>query len=167
MTEEDSTTIVRELIAFLRSTGTQHGIGASPAEVDCFCNEHRVVLPTELRAYFESCNGTNGDYAYGMICFWSLEQLRTVESELIGPKRDCPAMVQSAYKSVPSGSGEFYVFADLMHESQLYAIRLGQPGIANIIIVLDGDTPREVAGSFGRFLALYMHAPGSIGAVTD
>lgn len=167
MTKEYTTPIITELLAFLQSTGTRRGVGASPGEVDCFCDEQRVVLPPELRAYFQACNGTDGDYAYGMICFWSLEQLRTLESELIGPKRECPAMVQSAYKSVPSGNGGFYVFADLMHESQLYAIRLGQPGTTNIVILLDGHEPREIAGSFGQFLHLYIHAPDSIGAVVD
>ena len=149
---------VHKLKRNLKLQGTASGAGATEAFISAFEKRHAVIMPEDLRTYFSDLNGTAGDYAYGLIRFWGLEEVRSIREE-IAAKSECEAVIQSKYSDAVENSDSYFVFADFMHEAQLYAIYLSSRDVLNQVILLDGESPTVVADSFSDFLERYIAAP--------
>jgi SMI1 / KNR4 family (SUKH-1) len=158
---------IEKLVRFFESTGTNRGTGAKTDDITRFAQNADLLLPKDLATFLEVSNGTNGDYAPGMVCLWSLDQYRRLDSELNSQKHDSTALIHSAYQATPPNANEYFVFADFMHESKLYAIRLAESSQKGEVIILDGDAPRVVSRSFSEFLEQLMSNPSAIGAESD
>jgi hypothetical protein len=143
------------LLKYLESSETDFGPGAKSGEIDRFAIREKVALPIDLVSYLQSINGTNGDYAPGMVALWRLDQFQRLSCELDGSKRESTALIQSAYANAPVNADQYFVFADFMHEAKLYAIRF------------DGEPPRVVAKSFSEFIELLINDPAAIGGEPD
>lgn len=154
------------LVDFLRSEGTECGTGVDVTRLSDYEAVNKVTLPDDVRAYFLEVNGTNGDYACGIIRFWSLDEFATLE-QVIGASGSRAAVIQSAYDGSTGKRGDYFVFADHMHEAQLYAIRLRPESEPNQVVVLDGGEPVVVAGSFTDFIRRYLKSPESLRLVVD
>lgn len=164
MATTDTTT--EALVDFLKSERTQCGGGVAPSRISAFEKRNGVRLPDDLRTYFRELNGTGGDYAYGIIRFWGLDECVTLANE-VRSAGSRAAVIQSAYGEPSVEMEDFFVFADHLHESQLYAIRLRPESTANPVIVLDGGEPAEVATSFSDFVRCYLTTPESLRLVVD
>jgi hypothetical protein len=161
------TTIGKRLKDFIESHGSDCSSGASEARILEFEQKYSVVIPEDLRSYFAELNGTAGDYAYGIVRFWSIDEVRTVKQEIAAATPPDMAVIQAMY-SEPIDDGEnFFVFADCLHESQLYAIHLSTSDMPNDIILLDGEKPTVVAESFSDFVERYLTAPEDLRLVID
>jgi hypothetical protein len=155
------------LLKYLESSETDFGPGAKSGEIDRFAIREKVALPIDLVSYLQSINGTNGDYAPGMVALWRLDQFQRLSCELDGSKRESTALIQSAYANAPVNADQYFVFADFMHEAKLYAIRLADCVENGEVLILDGEPPRVVAKSFSEFIELLINDPAAIGGEPD
>jgi|TARA_B110000116_G_C16445452_1_gene406826 hypothetical protein len=159
-------TIGKRLKDFMKSDGSECGASASDARVLEFERKFGVVIPEDLRSYFIEVNGTAGNYAYGILRFWSIDEFRTVTQETSATRSPNHSVIQSAY-SEPIDDGEsFFVFADCMWDVQLYAIHLSTSDTPNNIILLDGGKPTVVAKSFSDFVERYLTSPDDLRLMT-
>jgi hypothetical protein len=156
----------RTLREFVESRGSKCGVGATDERIYEFERENNVQIPGDLRTYFIELNGTAGDYAYGIIRFWSIDECRTLEHE-ISAAIPGMAVIQATYGEPIEGYDQFFVFADYLHESQLYAIRLSSATQPNPIVMLDGGEPVVVADSFSDFVKRYLTAPEELRLEAD
>lgn len=154
------------LKAYLLSHDSQCGVPASDAEILEFEMRNMTTIPEDMRAYFREVNGTAGDYAYGIIRFWNIEEVRTLAQELMA-KRTSMALIHSRYTTPIQDEGTLFVFADYMHESQLYAIQLSPGAQRNPVIMLDGSDPTEIAISFTDFVERYLTTPEELRLMID
>ena len=164
MTTTNTTT--EALADFLKSERTACGTGVESSRVSAFEKRNGISLPEDLRSYFLDLNGTEGDYAHGIIRFWSLDECVTVANE-IQSAGSRAALIQSAYDQPSAEMNNYFIFADHLHESQLYAIRLRPETEPNSVVVLDGSQPAEVAASFSDFVRRYLATPESLRLVVD
>jgi len=126
-------------------------------------------MPVDVRDYFVAMNGCSaGGYGYGMIRFWNLDEVKSVAEEIPGNAPPTAAVIQSAYREPLAGGEHYFVFADFLHDLQLYAIHLSssQNGL-NPVIVLDGSAPIKIADSFSHFVDLYITSPKSLRLLVD
>jgi hypothetical protein len=161
-----ATTIGQRLKDYITFHGSDCGAGVSEERVSAFEHRNRILVPPDLRTYFITMNGTAGDYAYGIIRFWSLDELQSISQE-ISAKRTHKALIQSRYREPIEEGDTFFVFADCLHEAQLFAIYLSPQVKANPVIILDGDQPRKVADSFSHFVELYLASPERLQLIVD
>lgn len=156
----------KRLKEYLLSHGSACGISASDAEISQFESQNMTTIPDDLRSYFRSVNGTAGDYAYGIVRFWSLDEVQTVAHELAA-KQKSTALIHSRYAAPVPGAEALFVFADYMHESQLYAIKLSQSERVNPVFLFDGGDPVEIAKSFTDFVDQYLSNPEDLRLMVD
>jgi len=159
-------TSMEALVEFLKSERTECGTGVDSRRLSVYEAQNEVTFPEDVRAYFTDLNGTNGDYAYGIIRFWGLDEFATLE-DVIRASGSRAAVIQSAYDGSSWTRRDYFVFADHMHEAQLYAIRLRPESEPNQVVVLDGGEPTVVASSFTDFVRRYLKAPVSLRLVVD
>jgi hypothetical protein len=152
---------------YLSSQGVACGGEISRDRISEFERRYNVLMPSDLADYFATINGTDGD-AYGIIHFWDLSEVKTVEEEILAKSGPGSAVIQAAYSAPTTFGKHYFVFADCLYEAQLYAIRLSlsQHG-ANDVILLDGGEPIEVAESFSHFVELYIKEPGRLRLILD
>src|SRR5688572_5234003 len=89
-------TIAKRLKLFIESQGSECGTGVTEARISQFESETGVEIPDDLRAYFTELNGTAGDYTYGIIRFWSIDEVRTVSEEISAANPNM-AVIQTMY----------------------------------------------------------------------
>lgn len=166
MTVATTDTSVETLRDFLKSERTKCGLGVAADRLTAFERQNNVRIPDDLVRYFTELNGTDGDYAYGIIRFWALDDVGTLEQELQSASSRA-SVIQATYGSPTSEMKNYFVFADHMHEAQLYAIRLKPSSQPNIVVMLDGGEPIEVASSFSDFIHQYLTNPGALRLTVD
>jgi len=159
-------TCVQTLRDFLKSERTKCGRGVASERLTAFERQNDVRLPDDLNAYFSELNGTDGDYAYGIIRFWALDEVASLEQEIQSISSRA-SVIQATYGSPTAEMKDYFVFADHMHEAQLYAIRLGPASKNNMVVMLDGGEPVEVASSFSDFINQYMTNPEALKLTVD
>jgi len=133
-----------------------------------FEHHHKVRIPADLRHYFMTMNGTAGDYAYGAIRFWDLDEFKSV-AEKKGNTRPNSSVILTAYHELFNGAECYFIFADFLYDMQLYAIHLSscENVEANQIIMLDGSAPIEVADTFSAFVDTYIESPERLRLLID
>ena len=141
--------ILASLLARWTATGIAHGAGASDADIAAFESRYGVVLPTDLRAYFATVNGTAVG-AYGMqdehlLGFWQLNEVRSFAEILSGARATAP------------DAGRTFAIAD--HSIWVYGFGVqlsDNPDAATPIVVDIGSPFHRVASSFTDFIAAYL-----------
>lgn len=113
-------------------------------------------------------NGTAGAYAHGIIRFWNLDEFKSL-ADVIENTKPTSAVIQATYHERIKGAESYFIFADFLHESQLYAIHLSlyENAEANHIIMLDGSAPIVVADNFSAFIDTYIMSPQSLRLSVD
>jgi hypothetical protein len=154
---------------YLLSHGVACEAGVSEERLMEFEQLHNIRMPVDFRDYFLTMNGCSaGGYGYGIVRFWNLEEVKTVAEEIPGNRPPTATVIQSTYNESIEGGEEYFVFADVMHDMQLYAIHLStaQSGL-NDIVVIDGSAPWKVANNFSEFIHLYLSSPALLRLVVE
>jgi hypothetical protein len=154
-----STTASKQLKTYLVSQDIVLTRGVSDERIKQFESYYRVQMPVDLANYFREVNGSGEVYAFGMLRFWNLEEVATLKEVVERTPRQA-AVIQADYSIEPGSASDLFVFADYLHESQLYAIHLADlEAQRNYVVLLDGTQPIRVADSFSDFIDLYIHSP--------
>ena len=148
-------------LATLRERWIAEGIAcdrpATDADVAAFEARYGVVLPSDIRAYFTTVNGT-AIGAYGMedeylLGFWHLDEVRSFAEVFAGGSVRTPSPEEE----------RTFVIAD--HSIWVYGfgIQLSADPEAPTPIVADVASPyHRVAESFAEFLAAYLRGDEDI-----
>lgn len=137
--------------------------GVADGRIRLFERHYGVELPHDFRNYLLTVDGLNYAYSYGMISFWELERIKPVTAEIPGSTPTGAPVVQGSATVTFKDADKYFVFADFMHDMQLYAIRLsGNLQEPNDVIVIGRDSPLTVASSFSEFVDLYFQSPQSL-----
>lgn len=158
--------IGKRLKAFVESHGSNCGAGVTQTRISVFERENGIQIPEDLKRYFAEVNGTEGDYAYGIVRFWSIDECRSLK-QVISETPAGAAVIQAAYSAPIQEDDQYFVFADYLHESQLYAIRLSPSDQQNPVILLDGGEPVVVAESLSDFVERYLTSPEDLRLEAD
>ena len=145
-------TLIDDVVARWHATNAWPEPGVAPERLDAFEAKHHVRLPRRFRALYERVNGTHGDE--NLLRFYPLDEIRPLAEEdavvrrLVGswPERGLP------------DAESYFVFADYMIFSHVYALRLSPPEVADpnpVLWVLSGTQHEEIASCFDEFLAMY------------
>lgn len=142
----------QKLIVFWQRCGLVVQPGVEAVDVQAFEAKYGVILPPDLRSYFEAANGSGVELTSdSAFCrFWPLEEVKLVEDQFPNLHPD-----RSAY------SGYFH-FADHSVWMNAYAVRLSQPSGPVISVAGAADTGRTIADSFTEFIEMYLSDPWSI-----
>ena len=135
-------TIGESLKQFWLQQGIKLKLGISEIELSKFENKYNVLLPEDLKDYFSTVNGFNDeDCDEEVITFLPFEEIE--------PLSKCWSQKPEAQS--------YFIFADFLISSHVYAIRLTNNVNSNnpIFIVYD-DTPIQIAESFSEFVKGYL-----------
>src|SRR5579883_1161051 len=125
----------KRLKDFLNSHGDFANDGAPEEQVLQFELRYGIRIPDDFRHYLLTMNGTGQNYGYGILRFWELANIKTVAEEIPGNLAPTAAVIQTSYLDSIDKGNEYYVFADYLDESQLYAIHILPNGGPNDIVV--------------------------------
>jgi hypothetical protein len=136
----------------------RHGVG--PAEIRAFEARAGVAMPPDLRDYFETVDGMERwSSDEEMLEFLHLGAVASVAEELV-EFRGIPDYGDLA--TILESPERYFVFADYMIRSHVYAIRLDPDAYRETPVVgLAGSLVWRAAGSFTEFAEKYL-GEGSI-----
>ncbi len=125
----------------------------SDEEITAFELRNNIVLPADLKAYFQQLNGIEA-YDYLFFRFYSLKEFKSIDDEL----KDWSGVPDySKITNTLEDYAEYYVFADYMIYSAAFAIRLHEESsIKNEVLAIIGDEYKLIADSFTEFMDLYL-----------
>lgn len=146
------TTLPQQFREFWLARSIPASAGASEAELATFERQRGVILPADVRGFFELMDGTNGSSSPDDLTFWSLSQVQPIPEVMTGFHNSCIDLRVPA--SLPAFES-YYVFADYMIWSHFYAINLA-PNSAHTVVFVCGTEWFCVATSFSDFLRIYM-----------
>lgn len=142
---EDS---IKALTSYWASRGIQMAPPCSLAEIVEFERRHQVDMPPQLRAFYLAANGMpqtfEDEYDKNGFSLWPLERV-TPLGDFVATNR---------WPDVPTAVG-FFVFADYLHLSWAYAIRL-TPHRSNRVVIIGKEALELVSDSYDGFLNAYM-----------
>lgn len=119
--------------------------GVTRQQLEEFERRHHVRVPAEFAGYLSTVDGMNlGESDRHDIRFWPLAEIRSVLTEL--PDAD------------PGQFEHYFIFADYCLWCHAYAIRLSEE-TRNDVVIVGGDSPITVGGSFADFLRHYVRSP--------
>ena len=127
-------------------------LGALPSAIADFEERYQVVMPTEVRAYFEAMDGQREELGTDFFGFWPLAKVRLVSEELNDIHLD--------RFDFPGG----FVFADYLCWSWGYAVEMGSSSeIGGAVYFIGGGAPnRLLASSFSEFIRAYVTDSNSV-----
>jgi hypothetical protein len=150
--------IVDQIIALWKSKGVKPRTPVGLSEIENFHRLHRVNLPRTISNFYLASNGT--EYDHDLLSFWPLEELGAVPETLSssGGTPDYRNIV-----NVLPARYSFYVFADYLILSHLYAFKLSEDKNQSAPVVwIYADEWHEIASSFESFLVSYLQDYDSI-----
>jgi hypothetical protein len=128
--------------------------GLSPEAIQRFETQYNVVFPSDLREYLLVIDGMDGETDNELLEFLPLADVKPVPEELASF-----AGIPD-YSSICDGlpdASKFFVFADYMIRSHVYAIRLRADSHASTpVIWICGPYWSEIAPSFSAFIENYL-----------
>ena len=136
----------------LRKFWTRQGVrlrpGASEEEMAAFEARYGVRLPSDLREYFAAADGFDGSTDDETITFLGLDEVKPL-GEYWSPEVE--------------GGNSYFVFADFLISSHVYAVRLARDaGAGNPVAVVYDRELVEAAGSFSEFVAGYLESSHAV-----
>jgi len=144
--------LVRRIRAHWERASAHADPGASETVLAAFEARHEVRLPAAFRALYRAMDGNMGDE--NLTRFWPLAEICRVS--------DVPEVADAPGESSAEASN-YFVFADYMIFSHVYAVRLTTDGRDGPVWwVLGSRQQVEIAPSFEAFLRAYSENPDSI-----
>jgi len=144
--------VVRRIRTYWDRVNAYAEPGASIADLVAFEARVGVRLPAAFAALYRAANATMADR--NLTGFWPLAEIHRL-SEGDDLRRAAAAL--------PQATREYFVFADYMIFSHVYAVRLSAEGEGDQVLwVLDTEHQAEIAPSFEAFLRAYANDPDSI-----
>lgn len=146
---------IAELETKWRIENVGHSPVATKIDLKVFQEKNNVILPGDLVEYFQSLNGTDGDYTDDLFEFYSIKKIQPIKD------------AYKDWKGIPSYQNlqdvkevdELYVFANTNFHLFAYAIRLNNaPQKKNEVYVICGDKYKKIADSFSEFITLYINS---------
>lgn len=123
-------------------------------ELYSFELKNNVMLPNDLKIYFQSLNGTGENYDDNFFQFYSLNQFQKISEEY----QDWQGIPN--YGNISNtliNCENYFVFANYNCHLFAYAIFINNDSESNGIIVICGDEFKKIASSFSEFLNLYLN----------
>src|SRR5262245_49545255 len=99
MTEMQPENVGQRLKDYLLSNGVLCNAGVSEDRLEQFEVRYKVRLPGDIRNYFLTMSVSPGAYGYGMIRFWSLEEIKSVE-EIIRATPPDGSVIKRSYSEI-------------------------------------------------------------------
>jgi len=144
---------IEKLKEALASENIATSMSVSDEDIMFFQSKNKVLLPKDLVKYFKHINGTNEEYDNRFFRFYSLNQFKSINEELIN------------WSGLPDYSGivntlkeysSYFVIADYSFHMFVYAIHLSNSdNYENEVLVISGDEYKKIANSFSEFIELY------------
>ncbi|HSZ26380.1 MAG TPA: SMI1/KNR4 family protein [Cytophagaceae bacterium] len=146
------------LVKKLKEKWEREGIDSfHPIDIEYIQNFQRknnVILPNDLKEYFNTLNGTGDECTNELYEFYSLERIKKVSEEF------------QDWKGVPNyqslvnlnDTQNLFVIANFCFNLFAYAIKLYQEKVdTNEVYVLCGEETKKIANSFAEFIELYLN----------
>ncbi len=136
----------------VKAANAHQNPGASQENLAAFEDRHGVRLPAAFVALYRKADGNAGDE--NLTRLWPLAEIhRLSESNDL----------RGELGALPSDAREYFIFADYLIFSHVYAVRLTSDGRDDRVLwVLDATQRAEIAPSFESFLRAYADDPYSI-----
>jgi hypothetical protein len=147
------TTVGHRLVAFWRSLGLDVRPGVSLDELAKFEARYDVVLPEDFRQYYSVVDGIEGESMVSghAFRFWPLKEVKPLSAEMSEEP-----LHHAEFK-------DYFLFADYSLWVCAYAIRLtNRLDRQNFVVMIGGDVPVNLAGSFEEFVQLYFDDPARL-----
>jgi len=129
------------------SQGIEVNPGVSKEELTAFELMYQVSLPADMRDYFLTADGmAQGVSDEALIRFWSLDEIKPIPEE--APDFSDPSYIEDAQS--------LFLFADYSIWCHAYAVRLSSSGVSNPIVVIGGESPIRMFGSFSELVKNYL-----------
>jgi hypothetical protein len=143
------------LKSYWDSTGIKVRLGTSQQAIESFELKYNICLTQDLRDYHSIVDGMeDGESDNSMLSFLSLSSIKSVMEDLIefGGIPDYRKL-----KDCLPQTHRYFVFADYLIRSHVYAIRLS-PNRSNAtpVIWICGKHWRMIASSFSDFVEKYL-----------
>jgi len=142
------------LTAHWASHGIELPRGATEQQIRQFEAKHNVVLPTDMRSYFQAVNGMGerGVVDDDMFGFWRIQDLISVADELPDRTDDYP------------DTRRYFMFADHSISLPTYAIRLSSNAndntpVASVFSDFGAFGISDLFPSFTEFVSSYLTDP--------
>jgi len=142
------------LVAHWSSHGIDLPSGATEEEIRQFESRHNVVLPADMRFYFQAVNGMGkrGVMDEDMFSFWRIQDVISVADELPDRTRDYP------------NTRCYFMFADHSISLPTYAIRLSSNAtentpVASVLSDFGAFGIGDLFASFTEFVTNYLADP--------
>jgi hypothetical protein len=153
------TRLITDIVAYWYAIKAWPEPGITPARLDAFEARFGVSLPQAFRVLYERVNGTQGDE--NLLRFCPLEEIKPL------PEEDAIARRTGLVwrERILANAATYFVFADYMIFSHVYAIRLSPAGCADphpVLWVLSPTQYEEIAPSFDAFLRMYAADPQAV-----
>ena len=128
-----------------------------PLDIDSiqtFQTENNVVMPDDLKEYFEVLNGTGEECTDELYEFYSIKRIKKVSEEF----KDWKGVPNYQLLVNLSDTQNLFVFANFSFNLFAYAINLYKEKVdANEVYVLCGKEYKKIANTFSDFLELYLN----------
>ena len=138
----------QQLVELWRSAGLTIRPPVRPEAIQAFESKYAVVLPADMRDYFQKVDGMEDELDPGTNRFWPLEMVKPVAEELSELHTD-----RLAYPGC-------FVFVDHCIWCLAWAVQLGkEPAMVSgaVFQVTAGEVPgRQIAPSFTAFVEMYL-----------
>lgn len=136
------------------STGISVRPGLRPEEIKAFESRYGVSLPSDLWGYFTTVDGMERwESDEDMLEFLHLGAVKSVPEEL-ADFRGIPDY-SNIINTLPNPA-TYFIIADFMITSNVYAICLNEGATESPIILISGDHHYRIAGSFTEFGEKYL-----------
>ena len=142
-----------------RSQGVHFRLGASAESIQFFEQTHGVVMPTDLKTYFQTADGMGGTEMWeedsDMLAFWPLPAPAELASP--GARITHVAPLPLVWSSAPETLHDLFVIGDWSIMCFAFCARITSTRSETTeIYFYDGDPPSRIAPSFGEFLQRYV-----------
>lgn len=118
-----------------------------------FERKNNIVLPDDLKEYFNILNGTGEEYTDELYEFYSIEKLKKV-SEEFQEWEGIPNHKNLIHLNVTK---DLFVFANYSFSQFVYAIKLSpEKTEINEVYILCGEEYKKIGNTFSKFLDLYL-----------
>jgi len=121
--------------------------------ISLFQEETGLIIPDDLRAYFNNSDRKIKEYEEDMFVFYNFDDFKSVKDE-VGDYSGIPDYTNII--NTLAAHENCFVFAEYCIHVSVYAIRLHEyKSLKNEIYAIIGDEYKVVANSFTEFIDIY------------
>jgi hypothetical protein len=153
--------LTERLKSYWSAIGATMRPGVDHSMIASFEAHYGVRIPEDFCDYIANIDGIDdGNWDNEMISFWPLHSIKSVP-EALTPFAGIPNYSQITHRLGEAGA--YFVFADFLIWSHVYAVRFGKrESDKSQVLWICGSTYYSVAESFSDFLQMYLDKPESI-----